>query len=227
MIGTIVNVAAIIVGSVIGSIFKRGMKESYQDILMQAMGLAVTALGVHSIVKYMPDSAYPVLFIVSLAAGGLIGEKINLEQRFKHAVSRFSTSNLADGLSTAILLFCIGTLSIIGPIESALNGNHTYLFTNAILDGVTSIVLASTFGIGIILSAVVLFCWQGLFYVLAGAVSGFITPELLTEISIVGGILILSSGLSILGIRHFKTMNLIPALLIPVVFITLKTMLGM
>ncbi|MFD4517606.1 MULTISPECIES: DUF554 family protein [Paenibacillus] len=87
--------------------------------------------------------------------------------------------------------------------------------------------LASTFGIGIILSAIVLFCWQGLFYVLAGAVLVFITPELLTEISIVRGILILSSGLSILGIRHFKTMNLIPALLIPVVFITLKTMLGM
>ncbi len=151
MIGTIVNVTTIVVGSTIGNVFKKGMSETYQDILMQAMGLAVMALGVNSIVKYMPDSQYPVLFIISLAIGGLIGEKLNLEQGFKKAVSRFTKGNLAEGLTTAILLFCMGTLSIIGPIESALNNNHTYLFTNAILDGVTSIVLASTFGIGIVL----------------------------------------------------------------------------
>ncbi|MBJ6364312.1 DUF554 domain-containing protein [Paenibacillus sp. GCM10012307] len=226
MIGTIVNVAAIIAGSVAGSLFKKGMKESYQEILMQAMGLAVTALGIYSIVKYMPDSNYPVLFIASLAIGALIGQKLDLESRFQQVVSRFSQGNLAEGLSTAILLFCIGTLSIIGPIESALNGNHTYLYTNAILDGVTSIVLASTFGIGIIFSAAVLFCWQGLLYLLAGSVAGFLTPELLTEISIVGGILILGSGISILGIRSFKMMNLIPSLVVPVLFIVLKNGLG-
>ncbi|WP_028560582.1 DUF554 domain-containing protein [Paenibacillus pinihumi] len=227
MIGTIVNVAAIVAGSIAGSLFKRGMKDSYQDILMQAMGLAVTALGIHAIVKYMPASNYPVLFIVSLAIGALIGQRLDLEQRFRQLVSRFSKGNLAEGLSTAILLFCIGTLSIIGPIESALNGNHTYLFTNAILDGITSIVLASTFGIGIILSAAVLLCWQGLLYAMAGSIAGFLTPELLTEISIVGGILILGSGISILGIRSFKMMNLIPSLLIPVVFIILKNVLGL
>ncbi|MGG3308247.1 DUF554 domain-containing protein [Paenibacillus lautus] len=226
MIGTIVNVTTIVVGSTIGNVFKKGMSEAYQDILMQAMGLAVMALGVNSIVKYMPDSQYPVLFIISLAIGGLIGEKLNLEQGFKKAVSRFTKGNLAEGLTTAILLFCIGTLSIIGPIESALNNNHTYLFTNAILDGVTSIVLASTFGIGIILSAVATFCWQGLLYVMAGTASGFITTELLTEISIIGAILIFASGLNILGIRNFKTMNLTPALLVPVVFITVKNLLG-
>ena len=120
---------------------------------------------------------------------------------------------MAEGLSTAVLLFCIGTLSIVGPIESALNGNQTYLFTNEILDLVTSIVLAATFGLGIALSAVVLFCWQGFFYFTAKAVSGYITPALLTEISIIGGVLILSSGLSILGVKKFSTMNLIPSLL--------------
>ncbi|MEK5056754.1 MULTISPECIES: DUF554 domain-containing protein [unclassified Paenibacillus] len=227
MIGTIVNVATILVGSALGSIFKKGIGERYQDILMQAMGLAVTALGISSIVKYLPDSHYPVLFIVSLAVGGLIGERLNLESSFKSAVSRISKGNLAEGLTTAIMLFCIGTLSIVGPIESALNGNHTYLLSNAMLDGITSMVLASTFGFGIAWSAVVLLCWQGLIYVLAGAVAGYITPELLTEISIVGGVLILSSGLSILGIKHFKTMNMIPALFIPVIFIVIKNMLGL
>lgn len=227
MIGTIVNVATILVGSALGSIFKKGIGERYQDILMQAMGLAVTALGISYIVKYLPDSHYPVLFIVSLAVGGLIGERLNLESSFKSAVSRISKGNLAEGLTTAIMLFCIGTLSIVGPIESALNGNHTYLLSNAMLDGITSMVLASTFGFGIAWSAVVLLCWQGLIYVLAGAVAGYITPELLTEISIVGGVLILSSGLSILGIKHFKTMNMIPALFIPVIFIVIKNMLGL
>lgn len=226
MIGTIVNVVLIIVGSLIGSVFKRGMKDSYQDILMQGMGLAVTALGVYSISKHMPNSQYPVLFIVSLALGGVMGEKLNMEHRFKNIISRFSKGNLAEGLSTAVLLFCIGTLSIVGPIESALNGNNTYLFTNAILDLVTSIVLAATFGIGIALSAIVLFCWQGFFYVTAGAVAGYITPELLTEISIIGGVLILSSGLSILGVKKFRTMNLIPALLIPVVYLSVKNLIG-
>ncbi|MHA6534493.1 DUF554 domain-containing protein [Paenibacillus sp. BAC0078] len=227
MIGTIVNVSTIIAGCVAGSLFKKGLNESYQNILMQAMGLAAAALGIHSLVTYMSASQYPVLFIVSLALGGVIGQTLNLEQRFKNVVTRISKGNLAEGLSTAILLFCLGTMSILGPIESALHGNHTYLFTNAILDGVTSIVLASTFGIGIIWSAAVLFCWQGLLYLLANALSGFITPELLTETSIVGGVLIFCSGLNILGIQNFKTMNLIPALMIPVVFILLKNVIGM
>ncbi|WP_312095964.1 DUF554 domain-containing protein [Niallia sp.] len=223
MIGTLFNCFMILAGSTIGSFLKKGIKEEYQDILMQAMGLAATALGIHSIVQYMPDSKYPVLFIVSLAIGGLIGEKLDIENGFKRIVARFSKGNLAEGLSTAILLFCAGTLSILGPIESALRGNHTYLFTNAILDGVTSIVLASTFGFGIAASALVLFLWQGFFYVTAGLLTNFLTPGLLAEISIIGGILILSSGLSILGIKKFKTLNLLPSLLIPAIwFIILK-----
>ncbi|MGO4953015.1 MULTISPECIES: DUF554 domain-containing protein [Paenibacillus] len=226
MIGTIVNVATIIVGSVAGSVFRKGLKESYQDILMQAMGLVAAALGINALATYMPESQYPVLFIVSLALGGVIGQKLDLEQRFKIVVAKISKGNLAEGLSTAILLFCLGTMSILGPIESALHENHTYLYTNAILDGITSIVLASTFGIGIIWSAVVLFCWQGLLYLLANVLSNFITPELLTETSIVGGVLIFCAGLSILGIRNFRTINLIPALLVPVIFIALKGTMG-
>ncbi|SDC53550.1 hypothetical protein SAMN05428987_1679 [Paenibacillus sp. CF095] len=226
MIGTIVNVATIIIGSVAGSVFKKGLKESYQDILMQAMGLVAAALGINAIASYLPESKYPVLFIVSLALGGVIGQKLNIEERFKKLVSRFSKGNLAEGLSTAILLFCVGTMSILGPIESAMRGNHTYLYTNAILDGVTSIVFAATFGIGIIWSAVFLFFWQGSIYLMANILSDFLTPELLNETSIVGGILILCAGISILGIRNFKTINLIPALLIPVLFIGIKNIFG-
>ncbi|MDD9783122.1 DUF554 domain-containing protein [Priestia megaterium] len=219
MFGTIFNVVMIIVGSIIGSIFKKGIKDEYQDILMQAMGLAATALGINAVVQHLPSSKYPVLFIVSLALGGLIGEKINLEMRFNTLVNKFSKSNLAEGLSTAILLFCIGSLSILGPVEAALKGNYTYLLANGMLDGITSIVLASTFGIGIAASAIVLFAWQGSIYLAAKLMESSINTDLLNEVTIVGGLLILSSGLSILGIKKFKTLNLLPSILIPPIVI--------
>ncbi|WFA85058.1 DUF554 domain-containing protein [Paenibacillus amylolyticus] len=215
MFGTVFNVLMIILGSCIGSVFKKGIKNEYQEILMNSMGLAAIALGINSIVQHMPSSKYPVLFIVSLALGALIGQRFNLELKFSKIVSRFSKGNLAEGLSTAILLFCIGSLSILGPVEAALNGNLTYLFANGMLDFITSIVLASTFGIGIAFSALVLFCWQGSIYLIATLIENSLNTDLMNEISIIGGILILCSGLSILGIKKFKTLNLLPALAVP------------
>ena len=143
---------------------------------------------------------------------------LDIEGRFKKLTDRLSVGELSRGLSTGILLFCIGTLSILGPIQSALYGDHTYLFTNATLDFVTSMVLASTYGIGMALSAGVLFCWQGLIYVCALALGNFMTADMMTELSIVGGFLIASSGLSILNIKDCKTMNMLPSLVIPVAF---------
>lgn len=226
MFGTIFNVGMIIVGSIIGSIFKKGIKEEYHEILMQAMGLTAAALGINAIVQHLPSSKYPVLFIVSLAIGGLIGQKLQLESKFNAIVNKFSKSNLAEGLSTAILLFCIGSLSILGPIEAALRGNYTYLLANGLLDGITSIVLASTFGIGIAIAAIVLFVWQGSIYLLTILMESSINHNLLNEVTIVGGILILGSGLSILGIKKFKTLNLLPALLIPPIFFLIMHVIG-
>ena len=218
MIGTIVNTGTILAGSIIGSVAKKGIRPKYQDALFTAMGLAATALGINTVVQNMPQSKYPVLFIISLAAGSFAGTVLNLDGRFKGAAEKFGSSELAQGLSTAILLFCIGTLSILGPMESALHNDHTYLFTNATLDFVTSMVLASTYGIGIAAAAGVLFLWQGAIYLGAGALSGFLTADLLTEISIIGGILITSSGISILNIKDCKTLNMLPSLLVPVIW---------
>ena len=227
MIGTITNCATILAGTAVGSTLKQGIGKRYQTILLQAMGLSATALGIQSITGNLPSSKFPVLFIVSLALGGIIGEKLDLENGFSKLVGRFSTGNLAQGLSTAILLFCAGTLSILGPIESALHQNHTYLFTNAILDGITSMVLASSFGWGIALSAVVLFCWQGGIYLSASFIAPFLTPELMTEISVIGGVLILSSGLSILEVKKCRTLNLLPALAVPALFFGVRSLLGL
>ena len=223
MIGTIFNVIMILVGSTIGSLFKKGIKKEYHDVLMTAMGLVALSIGVNAIVQYMPTSTYPVLFIVSLALGGVIGQMLNLEDKFNSAVSKYSKGDLAQGLSTAILLYCIGTLSILGPVEAAVNQNYTYLITNGILDGITSIVLASTFGFGIALSAVAVFLWQGAIYVMALFMENAINTDIMNEVNIIGGILILMSGLGILNIKAFTTMNYLPALaVVPVMFVIFR-----
>lgn len=227
MLGTIVNTITIVTGSLIGSVVRKGIKEEYQNALFTAMGLAATALGINATVTNLSGSSYPVLFIISLAAGSLVGTILDIDGRFQRLTGRFATSQLGQGLSTAILLFCIGTLSILGPIQSALYGDHTYLLTNATLDFVTSMVLASTYGIGIALAAVVLFIWQGSIYLGAGYLAAFLSPELLTEISIIGGVLITSSGIGILGLKDCKTLNMLPALLVPAIWFAGKSFIGM
>lgn len=226
MLGTIVNTGTILAGSILGSVVRKGIKEEYQSALFTAMGLAAAGLGINSIVQNMPKSTFPVLFILSLAIGSLLGTILDLDGRFQKLALRFSTSNLGEGLSTGILLYCIGTLSILGPIQSALYGDNTYLFTNATLDFVTSMVLASTYGIGMAMAAPVLFLWQGAIFVVAGFLGEFMTAELMTEISIVGGFLIASSGLSILKIKDCKTLNMLPSLLVPVIWYVIKGMLA-
>lgn len=230
MIGTIANTATILAGSLVGSRLKSGLAERYKEALMNGMGLAATLLGVNSVVQAMPESRYSVLFIVSLAVGGVLGTAISLDSLFQKAVDKLPLaggSELGKGLSTAILLFCAGTLSILGPMQSALQGDNTYLFTNAVLDGITSTVLASTFGIGIALAALVLFCWQGAIYLLSGAIAPYVTTELLTELSLVGGALIFSSGLGILGIKQIKTLNYLPALAVSAAAVVVLQALGL
>ena len=225
MLGTIVNTGTILAGSIAGSILKKGIKEEYQGALFNAMGLAAAGLGINSVVQNMPKSNYPVLFIISLALGSLIGTILDLNGKFQQLSSRFSFGKLGEGLSTGILLYCIGTLSILGPINSALTGDNTFLFTNATLDLVTSTVLSATYGIGMTLAAPVLFCWQGSIFLLAKMLGNFMTTDMMTEISIVGGFLIASSGISILGIKDCKTLNMLPSLIIPVIWCTVMALM--
>mgnify|MGYP001659131368 FL=1 len=224
MIGTIVNTGTILAGSLLGSLLRKGIQEKYRNALYTAMGLAATGLGINAVVQNMPNSTFPVLFILSLALGSFLGTVLNLDGGFQRLTARFSSGNLGQGLSTGILLFCIGTLSILGPIQSALYGDNTYLFTNATLDFVTSMVLASTYGIGMALAAPVLFLWQGAIYLFAGMLTDFVTTELMTEISIVGGFLIASSGISILGLKDCKTLNMLPSLLVPVAWFVIRSL---
>lgn len=216
MIGTIVNTAAILVGSLVGGLFQKGMTERINTTLFVAMGFSAFGLGINSMVQNMPSSQFPVLFIVSLALGGALGTALDLDGRVARLTQKKGDGGkLGQGLVTGCLLFCIGTLSILGPVQSALYEDHTFLFTNATLDLVTSMVLASTYGIGMVLSAGILFCWQGSIYGLTMLVGDFITDTMMCEVGIVGGVLIAMSGLGMLEIKNCKPLNFLPALVIP------------
>lgn len=224
MVGTIVNTCTIIVGTVIGTFLHRGVKDSYKEMLYTGLGLASLAIGLNATISYFGQNEYPVLFIVALAIGGVVGTALDIDGRFKRMVDKLkkdgskSDNRLADGLATAILLYCIGPLSMLGPVIFALKGDHTFLFTNATLDFVSSMVFASTYGIGMVLAAPVLFCWQGMFYLVAHISSTAISDGLMAELLIVGGLMITGSGLGLLNLKDCKTLNLLPALLVPVIW---------
>ena len=208
MLGTIVNTISIITGCVIGSITKKGIKEEYQNALFNAIGLCAFCLGIATFSSSLPNSKYPVLFIVSMAIGTIIGTFLDLDGKFNKMTSKMGGSDFS--LSAAIMLFCIGSLSILGPVQSALYGNNTFLFTNAALDFVTSIILSCAYGLGIMWAALVLFVWQGSIYAISLFLGEYISQNFFNELSIVGG----SSGIGILKIKEMKTVNMLPSLFI-------------
>lgn len=238
MLGTIVNTTTILIGGTFGALVGTGIGEKYKRVLFDALGLCCLVLGMNAALPNMPKSEYPVMFILSLAIGGIIGTKLDLAGRIDRLNARLNQKNGNDnnglqGLMTGILLYCIGTFSIVGPVLSYLSPSHgwafnepgnTFLYTNATLDLVTSAVLAASYGWIMLLAAPVLFCWQGMFYLIAFLCGDGMPEPMRVELSIVGGVLIVSSGISILGIKDLKTVNLLPSLLVPVVFYLVKGM---
>jgi uncharacterized membrane protein YqgA involved in biofilm formation len=218
-----------VAGTLVGALLHRGIKEKYKNVLYNGLGLVSLAIGLNATVQNLPKSQYPVLFIVAIALGGIFGTWLDIDGWFRRMVAPPQPSPkgegaLADGLSTAILLYCIGPLSMLGPVISALQGDNTFLFTNATLDFVSSTIFASTYGLGMVLAAPVLFCWQGMFYLVAKISSEAVSDALMSELLIVGGLLITASGLSLLKLKDCKTLNLLPALLVPVLWFLAKAL---
>ncbi|MGO2686096.1 MAG: DUF554 domain-containing protein [Enterococcus italicus] len=217
MWGTLFNVSTIIIGSLIGGFLRERFPVRFQTILLQAMGLVAIAIGLHTTVVNLEKSQYPIVFILSLAIGAVIGESLQIQQRMNSKIDQGTNGSLASGLTTAVLLFCIGSLSILGPIQAAINHDYTFLITNGVLDGITSIVLAATFGFGIMWAALVLFIWQGSIYLVAFLFQQSLDPTLFVEPMIIGGILIFASGLAILKIKELPTLNLLPGLFVSMI----------
>lgn len=243
MLGTIVNACTILLGGAVGATARQIIKDRYKKTLFDALGLACLVLGTNASLPNMQKSEFPVLFILSLAIGSVIGTRLDFAGRLKRFEERRQQRRhgdgkqepeLMEGLTTASLLYCIGTFSIVGPVLSCLSPSHgwefgepanTFLYTNATLDLVTSAVLSATYGWGMLLAAPILFCWQGMFYSIAYFFGDAVPEPMRCELSIVGGVLIISSGLSILGIKDCKTVNLLPSLLVPVLFYAIKSLL--
>ena len=223
MFAITLNAIAVIIGSAIGALARKGIREKYIHVLNTAMGLAALALGLNVAMTNMQKTEYPVLFIFCLSFGGLLGTVLRLDQHMDNATSRLSKgSNLSEGITTAVLLCCVGTLAIMGPVNSALYGDDTFLMTLATMNLVTMIVIASSYGFATALTAIIVFIWMSLIYLIAKISKSFISEELITEISIVGGILIAASGLGVLHIKDCKTINLLPALIMPILFFMIK-----
>lgn len=240
MLGTIVNTCTILIGGAFGATVRSGIGDKYKKALFDGLGLCCLVLGINAALPNMAKSEYPVLFILSIAIGTLIGTKLDLAGRIDRMNAKLNArngneNNGLQGLMTGVLLYCIGTFSIVGPVLSCLSPSqgwafgesaNTFLYTNSTLDLVTSAVLAASYGWIMLLAAPILFCWQGMFYAIAYFCGDGMPEPMRVELSIVGGVLIVSSGISILGIKDCKTVNLLPSLLIPVLFYLVKAIIS-
>ncbi|KRL64046.1 DUF554 family protein [Lactobacillus psittaci] len=224
MIGIFINGLAIVVGTAIGCLFKNHLKEKYIEALWLALGLAAFGVGANTVVSYMSKSNMPLLFIISLTIGALVGKFFEIDQHIEKLIETRFTNSLAKGVATATFLDCIGALSLLGPINAAKTGDLTFLLTNASLTFVCAIIFGASFGWGMLLETPVLLGW---FFLIFGLVklgfASFFTVDLVNELCLVGGFLIIASSLGLLKIKEVKSLDLLPSLLIPILYFLIKS----
>ena len=218
MKGTIVNVIAIFLGCSVGFILKGKFPENIAKIVMQALGLASLLIGIQMALK----TNNILLLIFSLVIGGIIGEIMGIEEgleRFGERVklkfkSNTTSEKFVEGFVTASLLYCVGSMAIMGALKEGISGNPDILYTKSLLDGLTSIAFTAAMGIGVLFSVIPVFLYQGGITMLARLIKDFLSPEVINEMTAVGGILILGIGFELLKIKKIKIGNLLPAILI-------------
>jgi uncharacterized membrane protein YqgA involved in biofilm formation len=224
VLGTVVNAIAIVAGSLIGLLFRGGIPQAYNQTVMQAIGLAVILIGFKGALK----GENFLLIILSLAIGAVLGEGLKIEARLERLGQwlqrRFAVAGdgIARGFVTASLLFCVGSMAIVGALESGLSGDHQTLFAKSVLDGITAIIFASTLGIGVIFSAAAVFLYQGLITLTASSMREFLVPETIRQMTAVGGLLIIAIGINILEIKRIRVGNMLPAIFLPLAYFMLR-----
>ena len=229
MLGTIVNTLSIIVGSLVGLLLRGGIPERYSQTIMHAIGLAVVLIGL----KTALETHAILVVILSLVIGSVLGELLRIEDRLEqlgHWIgSRFSkdSKGMAKGFVSTSLLYCVGAMAIVGAMESGLTGNHQTLYAKSILDGLGSILFASTLGIGVLFSAVSVFVYQGFITLTASFLKQFLLPDVVSQMSAVGGLLIMAIGIGLLEIKKIKISNMLPAIFIPLAYQMLKHLYGL
>ncbi|MCM8709874.1 DUF554 domain-containing protein [Clostridium sp. SYSU_GA19001] len=220
MLGTIVNCAAIILGSLVGFIFKGGIPERINETIMKGLALCILIIGVTGAIK----SENTLLVICSVVIGAFIGEIIDIDKWLKRLGDSIESrlqgkgGKVSEGFVTASLIFCVGAMAIVGSLNSGLKGDHEILYTKAMLDGISSIMFTSTLGIGVALSAVCVFLYQGVITVAASLLQGILTQPVITEMSAVGSLLIMGLAFNMMNIGKIKVANMLPAIFIPIIY---------
>jgi len=218
--GTLVNAAAIIAGSMVGLVFKGGIPEKVNDTLIKGLGLCVIFIGISGALK----GNDMLVLIVSIALGGIVGELIDIDRRLKELGDNLEKKlkgkggRVSEAFVTSSLLFCVGAMAIVGALESGLTGNHEKLFTKSMLDGISSIIFASSLGVGVVFSAAAVFVYQGIITLGASALKGVLVTSVINDMTAVGSILIMGIGLNMLGSSKVKTANFLPAIFLPILY---------
>ncbi len=219
MLGAIVNCVAVILGSTIGLLLKKGLPERISTAIMQGLALCVMYIGISGAL----EGQNVLVVILSMAIGTLIGEGLDLDRRLEKLGNRLekaagkSDGSIARGFVAASLLFCVGAMTIVGSLQSGLTGNHETIFAKSLIDGIAAIVLASTMGIGVMLSALFVLVYQGAITLCAGFLAPLLTETIVAEMTCVGSLLIIGLSLNMLKITKLRVMNYVPAVLMPIV----------
>ena len=219
MIGTIVNTLAAVVGGLLGSLLKKGIPERFADLVQKGLALCVLYIGV----KGSLAGANTLVTILSLVLGAILGELINIDGGIERlgawAQAKLSKggSRLGEGFVTASLLFCVGSMSVVGSLQSGLTGNHETIFTKSMLDFVSAIILASSLGLGVCLSGAFVLVYQGAIVLLARWAAPILSDYVVAEMSCAGSLLIVALGLNMLGVTKLKVGNLLPAMFLPII----------
>lgn len=220
MLGTIVNALAVVVGGLIGLLFKNSIPEKIADALLKAAGLAVITVGI----KLMFAGDNLTLLIMSIIIGTAIGELINIEGKLDNlgemveGKMKNKQSNIALGFVTCTLIYCVGSMAIVGSIQSGLSGNHEILFSKALLDGIMSITMTASLGVGVIFSSISILIYQGTITLLAQFMQSILSDVVVREMTSIGGTLIMAIGLNFLEIKRIKVGNMLPAIFIPIIY---------
>ncbi len=239
-IGTIVNALAVVFGSIIGIVFNKGIKDRFQNTLMTACGVAVVFIGITGTLQGMLtvvdgniQTKGTMLLIFSLVIGGLLGELINIEKRMdsvgeklKKIFKAENDNKFVDGFVNTSLIICVGAMAIVGSIQDGLTGDYSMLVAKAVLDFVIVIVMASTYGIGTMCSAIAIFIYQGLITLVAHFAGDFISAELTGYLSYVGSALIFCVGINSIFGKKIRVGNLLPALIVPVIYVLGRNVLS-
>lgn len=231
-LGTIANTAAVILGGVLGLLLKNGIAKRFENILMQALGLATVFIGISGVLKYMLvveaggiSTQGTMLLIFSLVIGCLVGEWVDLESKMEiigiklKALARVKNDNrFVDGFVTTSLIICVGAMAIVGAMQDGLTGDSSMLIAKSLLDFVLVSILTAAYGIGAAFSAIPIFVYQGAITLIAALFGSVIGDNLIAELSFVGNALVFCVGVNLVREKTFRVANMLPALLIPVLY---------